>query len=305
MRKAVLISSHCEDEEKREVLKSNVKKLKSIDIDIILYSTVNLDSEIIEMVDHYFYTKNNPILKFPIKGISCWRIFELNGEHIKVFHILNDYGWAGAFQYKNLLSLSKLFNYDVSYVMIYDVKLDDEIIDFFLNNEETVFFPSKHENNVRHWNVGSHLMSLSKNDLEIFISELTVENYLQKTETYLESFIEEICLKYNWKISEKMIVDQINRLTDPYSSNITEEGINFYFINNYKNGFYHVLFFNVTTDTDVEIIFDDEKVEKRIQTNDIIEIKKPINTFIIKINQKEYNLSKDINNFNLSYFNII
>ena len=55
MKKAVIILSHCNTEEKLQVLKNNISKLKSNpNLDIILTSHISLPQEVVDSVEYFF-----------------------------------------------------------------------------------------------------------------------------------------------------------------------------------------------------------------------------------------------------------
>jgi hypothetical protein len=303
MRKVILISSHCEDEEKVNVLEKNLIKLNKIGIDIILYSTVTLKEEITKLCTHYFYTKENPILCYPTKGIGTWRKFNINDEWITVTHVENDYGWAGAYQYKKLLEIAKVFQYDFFYLMIYDLILDEELINFFQENEKTLFFPSKHKGNQKHWTVGSHLISLTLEDSNKFIDEINLDAYLSNLKYILENFIRDICIKHNWDISEKIIEDEINRYTDPFFKNQTKSGIQFYYINDNINKNFFIIFFHVSKLSQIVIEVNEEIRNIELDKDSIIKIEQVKDKFFIKIDDEEFDLSNQIKNFSHSKLN--
>lgn len=303
MKRVVLISSHCEDEEKVNVLKKNLNILRKNNIDTILYSTVNLNSDITELSTHYYFTKENPILKYPIKGVGTWRKFNINGEWITITHIENDYGWAGAYQYKNLLKISKIFDYDVLFLMIYDLILTEDIIDVLNNNNETLLFPSRHVDNKEYWKVGSHLICLNKNNVDEFIEELTIENYLSNEKYVLETFIGNICNKKNWNISDKIVEDEIVRYIEPFNRNHTTNNIKFYYINNVINNIYGILFFDVVGKTTIKVEINENTIQLDIEEDYILETEKVLNKLIITINHEVYDLTYEICNFSVSKFN--
>lgn len=303
MRKVILISSHCEDEEKVNVLEKNLIKLNKIGIDIILYSTVTLKEEITKLCTHYFYTKENPILSYPTKGIGTWRKFNINDEWITVTHVENDYGWAGAYQYKKLLEIAKVFQYDFFYLMIYDLILDEELINFFQENEKTLFFPSRHKGNQNHWTVGSHLISLTLEDSNKFMDEINLDNYLSNLKYILENFIRDICIKNNWEISEKIIEDEINRYVDPFFRNQTKNGTVFYYVNDEINKKFFILFFHVNRPSQIIIEVNEDIKKLELDKDAMIMIEQVKDKFVIKIDEEEFNLSDQIKKFSYSKLN--
>jgi hypothetical protein len=61
MRKLFLISSFCDNEEKIKVLLENIKIIKNMGHDTLLLSPISLPDYVIDCVDFYLYTKENPV----------------------------------------------------------------------------------------------------------------------------------------------------------------------------------------------------------------------------------------------------
>lgn len=302
MKKIILISSHCEDQEKKNVLIHNIKKLKKNDFDIILYSTINLENEIVDLCDYYIFSKINPILKYPLKGMGAWRHFHIKDEIYSITHIFDDYGWAGLTQYKNMLSLVRNLDYDVIYLMIYDIELTDILIDVLKNNEKTLFFPSKHKNKNKQWEVGSHLMCLNKKDIDIFLDESTLEKYLENDNNYLEKFIEEIQTKHNWKVSNVIVEDLINRFKKPFEKKTLLNKTKVYFINDLNKNIFGFLFYDVIVDFNVKLIVNNTVDIQYIEKDTIIFCEKPINKLLLEIDGNEINFTEKINQYTQNLF---
>jgi hydroxymethylglutaryl-CoA synthase len=62
MKKIALISTFCDNEEKLEILKENIKKLKSLFVDVIIFTPLKLTDEIIALCDYVIFSKENPEL---------------------------------------------------------------------------------------------------------------------------------------------------------------------------------------------------------------------------------------------------
>ena len=75
MKKIALISTFCDNNEKVEVLKETIIILKNKGMDVMCLSPnfINLSKEIVELSDFIFYTKENPILKWPEKSMTSWK----------------------------------------------------------------------------------------------------------------------------------------------------------------------------------------------------------------------------------------
>ena len=72
MKKIALISTFCDNQEKLNLLKENITKIKSFDVDVMVISPLKLDDETIELSDYLIYTKENPVLNWPEKSYFQW-----------------------------------------------------------------------------------------------------------------------------------------------------------------------------------------------------------------------------------------
>ena len=64
MKKIVLVSTFCDNEEKQNVLKETIVKVKEIGMDVMVISPnfIQIRQDIIDLCDFFFYTKENPLL---------------------------------------------------------------------------------------------------------------------------------------------------------------------------------------------------------------------------------------------------
>lgn len=300
MKKAILISSHCDNQEKKDLLIKNIKLIKKNNIDVFLYSSVHLENEIIDLSDYYIFTKTNPILTYPLKGMFSWKIFQTKQGLYKISHIYDDWGWAGITQYKNMISLARNLNYDIFYLMIYDVEITENVLKIFKENQHTLFFPSKHKNNKNgeQWKVGSHLICLNKNDCENFLNEITLENYLKNPNNILENFIEEIQVKYNWNVSNILIEDLIQIRTITFNDKeLLNKTVKVYFINSIEQNKYGVLLFDVKESFLLKIVVDDVVIKHKIESDNIIFYEKPRQNLTIHIDDNIHDFTHYINVF--------
>jgi len=208
MKKIALISSFCNDENKINVLISNIKKLKEMNFDILVISPIHLDAEVIKYCDYYFFTKDNPVYNWPLRGWNFWRTFYLDEKHVKISKTVSDYGWASLNQIKQLNAVALNLDYDYYYHLIYDLKIDEDIIKYFLETSDRLVFPSKRGETI--WKVGLHLMIFNKEYLKIFNNHIREESY---------NSIEEIESVFDWlykivniiplKVAESAVEDEI------------------------------------------------------------------------------------------------
>ena len=67
MKKIALISTFCDTKEKQNILKENIIKIKNLGIDVMAISPIEIPYDITKLCDFFFYTKENPLLKWPVR----------------------------------------------------------------------------------------------------------------------------------------------------------------------------------------------------------------------------------------------
>ena len=212
MKKVALISTFCDTQEKQDILYENILKIKKLGIDVMALGPnfIQLPSHITEACDYFFYTKDNPLLEWPIKAYTHWYRYEHSPEKILIMHRgLADYGWAALFQTKKLSQIALTFDYDIFYHLIYDIKIDDVIEQEFLSNEVNILHPRRNPKNLDEiWETTLHFMVFDRPMMEIIEKEITLEEYLS-TNGVAEGEVYKWREKYNLKTSNHFVVDQI------------------------------------------------------------------------------------------------
>lgn len=176
MNKIALISTFCDTQEKLDILEKNIKTIKSYDIDVMVISPFYLEKNIVDLCDYFFLTKDNPILDWPQKSMLQWTIRFFGGKPYKFSRTYPDYGFSGLSQVKQLSDIALNLNYDQYHHMIYDLIIDQNVIDGLLSDKNCSVYPSKREDTI--WAVGLHYMIYNKQKLIEFVSHITLENYL-------------------------------------------------------------------------------------------------------------------------------
>lgn len=174
--KVALISSFCDNQEKLDVLEKNIKIIKSHNLDVIVISPFNLPEYLTKQCDYFFVTKDNPILDWPTRSMFHWRTLNINEAKYKITRTYSDYGFAGLTQIKQLSQIALGLDYNQFFHMIYDIKIDENVIEGFNSDKKNNIYPSKRDNNF--WAVGLHYMIFDRINLEKFISYINLDNYL-------------------------------------------------------------------------------------------------------------------------------
>jgi hypothetical protein len=179
MKKIALISTFCDNKEKLDVLKENIKKIKSLFVDVMVFTPLKLNDEIISLCDYVIFSKENPVLNWPEKAYFQWYRGRINDLNIQLTTTYPDYGFAGLVQIKRMADLALSMDYDFFFPMIYDTKIDEHVESVLRDSKKNSFFPSSRENMV--WAVGLHLISLDREHLFRFKTLITKESYLIDT----------------------------------------------------------------------------------------------------------------------------
>lgn len=175
MKKIALISSFCETEEKKNILQKNIEILKSHGLDVMVISPFYLSEEVVNICDYFFLTKDNPVFEWPERAMYYWEILSNETVTYKAATTYPDYGYAGLNQVKQLSNIALSLNYDRFYHIIYDLKIDDNVINGLYSDKTCSIYPSKRKEIV--WDVGLHFMIFDRENLKNFVSFITEESY--------------------------------------------------------------------------------------------------------------------------------
>jgi hypothetical protein len=177
VKKIAIISSFCDNQEKIDILSKNIDTVKNLGLDVLVVSPISLPQELVKQCDYFLYTKDNPVLDWPTKAMYFWREMNYNrNEKIKITKTYADYGWAGLYQVKKTSEIALSLDYDYFYHMIYDLVIDENVINGFNSTREKVVYPSKRDETI--WAVGLHFMIFDRENLTKFISYINLESYL-------------------------------------------------------------------------------------------------------------------------------
>ena len=137
----IIFLSHCNTEEKLNILEKNIKFLKEHNFDILLTSYLTLPNRIVESVDYFLFVKNNPILNWPISSGLFWRTVRYKDKYLKLEVLTPDVGNSALTQMINTGNLAVTLDYTHYSFINYDLIITDEFLDT-LNNPKPVLFSS-------------------------------------------------------------------------------------------------------------------------------------------------------------------
>jgi hypothetical protein len=180
MKKIALISSFCNSQDKLDLLKENIIKIKSFGVDVMVISPLKLDDEMIDLCDYLIYSKENPVLYWPEKSYFQWWDGTINGQRINMTTTYPDYGYAGLVQVKRMADFALSMDYDIFFPMIYDININNHVESVFKGELKNSFFPSYRDGMT--WAIGLHLISLNRDYLTRFKNLITKESYLVESD---------------------------------------------------------------------------------------------------------------------------
>ena len=212
MKKIALISTFCNTEEKQNLLYENILKIKELGIDVIALGPnfIQLPSYITEACDYFFYTKDNPLLTWPTRAYTHWyQHIHSDDKILRMNRGLADYGWAALYQTKKLSQIALTFDYDMFYHLIYDVELDNHLINELLGTETNIIHRRINPKNTDEiWDANLHFMVFDRPTMEKIEKDITLEEDLG-TNWVAEGEVIKWRDKYNLTTSDHLVVDKI------------------------------------------------------------------------------------------------
>jgi SAM-dependent methyltransferase len=297
MNKVALISSFCDNQEKLDVLEKNIKIIKSHNLDVIVISPFNLPEYLTKQCDYFFVTKDNPILDWPTRAMYAWRSLNVNGTKYKMTRTYPDYGFAGLTQIKQLSQFALGLDYNQFYHMIYDIKIDENVIDGFYSNRTNSVYPSKRKNDI--WPVGLHYLIFDRSNLEKFISHINLKTYLGVKNGDAFRVLHSLKDKINYIIEETPIEDEIYYYENIDFFNLSPiEGVKMFIENNDENpSTIKILFYEVDGEKEIKLKIDDNETTHTISSFYLIDLgftKFNLLPVIIEVDNVEYDVTEII-----------
>jgi hypothetical protein len=298
----VIITAHCDDQEKIDTLIECIDELKSQGYPIIISSHIQVPNNIYDMVDYVIYDKENPLIynhEFDEFGGSTTWFWAYYDNFYQEYTFDFNHGYAVLKLIKNGVSIASINGYQVSHVVCYD---------YILNDKKLL---SEHTKHLEEYDVFSYFFKdapkegLSaglfsfKNDIFIksFGNINTKREYCNSTYAIFEEFLEKMFLKNSAKII-KIDIDTIreNNIIDKFtnvgnmSKNIIDD-LGLLFLSKVDSD-YFIYFFSFI-DSTLIITIDDNTYQLKITQNksNLIPISEEQLKSGIKINVPEFNLT--------------
>lgn len=275
-KKIVLVQSHCNTEEKKTYLLENIKKLKTFDVDVLLFSHIPLPENIISEVDFFIYDKSNPILTEGRLHNYWWA-----NDSIKLESTLPDYGWTVFNQMIKSYDLIHRMDYEYVFIFCYDTIIDDVIVESIKNPNPGIFTHVKPEtvNAVGEikpvvFDTALIFSVFKKEDYEKLIYSLSIEEYVSKPELIAEKYFE-----------VKMKENDVYFKTDMCVKDFFSESDDI---------------FNLTKNKEYKLFVDNNDLLKfRILKESYVKIKIIINDDLIEVNDDIFIYEKKIDELNI------
>ena len=210
LKKVALISTFCDTEEKQKILEENIIKLKSLGVDVMAISPIEIPQRIVNLCDFFFHTKENPLLTWPIRIYTHWYEMRLpDGKITTLQRGLADYGWAGLYQVKKLSQIALTFDYDLFYHLIYDLEIDEVVENEIKSNQTNVVHPRVNPNNPNEiWDTTLHFMVFDRELMTKIEKEITLDEYL-RTNGMAEGEVLKWRDKFNIRTSNHTVKDLV------------------------------------------------------------------------------------------------
>lgn len=304
MKNIVLISCHCDTEEKLDVLRKNIEALRTENLEFALISHLQIPESISSLCHYVFITKENPIFKFPQKCIMYWLGFHHHGGHLKIFNAVPDYGYAGINHIKRLGEIFLNYDYDQFNFIIYDTILDEYALQILKNNNTSLLHPFE-RNGIRKFPVGLHLISLTRSDLISLLPRLSPENYLSNPDITAEDFIhEKLSIEMGITTSLVGVSDLITYIPGDPTNHSSIPGLFFSIILRHESTENINLFFYNCDNTHFSILVNDHQIALVIPDQMMVDLginKQQVREIYVNFNGEKHNITRIIENHSHSH----
>lgn len=237
----IIILSHCDTEEKREILIDNINKIKSNNFDILLVSHIPIPPSIQELVEYFIYDKSNPLIYWPERGMVFWRSITSNISY-KMTNILPDYGWTALNQILLGGNLGLSLDYDYFSFINYDTRLTNLTIKALKNPVPflTTKVKSIDDKKVRY--PGLLLNIINRKNLKLLLPLIIKEHYMKDTHSWkeggkfrdAEEYWEHLITNFSYTTYPEVLTDEIafSSSGNIFHNGNSNDNFSFFFQNN-------------------------------------------------------------------------
>ena len=293
-KKVALISTFCDTQEKIDVLEKNIKIVKEHGLDVIAISPIPLPESVTKLCDYFFFTKDNPVLEWPTRAMRAWVYTNIDGKDCKISRTYPDYGFAGLTQVKQLSDIALSLEYDQFYHMIYDLKIDDNVIEGFNSSKECNIYPSKRGDIV--WQVGLHYMIFNRENLKQFISQISLKNYLSVKDSDAFEWLRQLKEKVSYTVESTPVEDEIYyyEKLDFFNFSPTDNFKFFIEKNDETLSSIKILFYEFNVEKQVKIKIGDNEMDFNVNNKKLVDLgfnKTNYQNVIIEIDSESYDIT--------------
>ena len=309
MKKIALISTFCDNDEKIQVLRENLIEFKKLGVDTMVLSPLQLPNDIIEVSDFVFFTKENPVLGWPIKTHTLWRRTPTKKGTLVIHNGIKDYGWAALYQFKKLFQISSTYDYDIYYQITYDLLINDFVKEVIQSNKINVIHPRQSPHNPAHiWNASLHFNIFDREHVKKIGDFIDYNRYINFNGKFAEYEAQIWSDTFGIEISKDYISDRIYYYdnVEPFNKSKSEKYKMFYTKPfNTNNGNIDLVFYNIKTDIKINIndnIFDN--IEEYVLYYSGVDCQK-VYKFIVHTEDEEIDYTEQYNNTkerNVAYY---
>jgi hypothetical protein len=294
MKKIVLIQSHCNTEEKLQVLRKNIEKIKDLGIDILLFSHIPLPQDIVSSVKFFLYDSTNPVLWDERRQLYWW-----GNDDILLETIVPDYSWTVFNQIIKSFNFLKSENYEFYFIVSYDLLIDNLVCDVLTNNRVGKFSHQKFSKNESDifFDISLVFLSLSKDILNIIINNLSLSEFIKNTEWCAEKYLEIILEKIDYKIEHiGNVNDQISENDDMFDDS-TDNRYSI-FVDSINKGL--IMYVKKDLECNHTLIINEKKIPIVNDYQYILERVESINNFGVELNGIFHNLNYTQNDYKIN-----
>jgi hypothetical protein len=208
-----------------------------------------------------------------------------------------DYGFAGLTQVKQLSDIALSFGYDQFYHMIYDLKIDENVIEGFQSDKEGNVYPSKRGEII--WQVGLHYMIFNRENLKKFISKISLENYLSLKDSDAFEWLRNLKELVPYEVEKIPVEDEIYYYEniDFFNYSPTDKFKFFSEKNDELASSIKLLFYNMDSEKEIKIKVGDSENIVIVNKNQIIDLgfnRTNYQKVVLEMDTEEYDITEII-----------
>lgn len=202
MKKLVLVSTYCDTEEKLRVFSENVNKIKNLGIDVMGIGPrdIHMPDSIISKCDFFFYTKENPLIQYPVIHYVYWFLVNITDKRrLMMQEGYANYDWASLYQIKKLFQFALTYDYEYFCNIIYDLDITKEMEEKLVGNETNIAHRRISPIDEKELLDSAHFLFLDREKLSLIEKEITYERFLDvngMAEDHVAMWYQKFGIKY-------------------------------------------------------------------------------------------------------------